>query len=84
MEKMAVPSNYLYEYIKDKALHHMTDLNHVVEILESKFANDREEIENILKDAIDSNNPSKIYVIDTKYGYDGTISKMYKALKPNK
>jgi hypothetical protein len=60
----------------------MTDKDHAVVLLQRKFSNQLEEIYYVLEDAIQSENPSKIYELDAKYGYGGTISNMYKVVKP--
>lgn len=81
---MEVPTNYLYEYIKNKSLHRMIDTNHAMEILQNKFLNKPEQILEVLKDAVDSESLLHIHEIDKKYGYDGTISNLYKIVKPSK
>lgn len=82
MEKVEVPTNYLYEYIKDKEYHRMTDMENAVAILYNKFSNKPEKIMEVLLDAVDSENSSKVCMMDKKYGYDGTISSIYKTVKP--
>jgi hypothetical protein len=45
------------------------------------FLNAKEEIVNILTEAIQSDNPSKIHKIDRKYNYNGTISNLFETVK---
>jgi hypothetical protein len=82
MSKIDAPKADLYTFIKNNNYHRMTDKDHAVVLLQRKFSNQLEEIYYVLEDAIQSENPSKIYELDAKYGYGGTISNMYKVVKP--
>ena len=82
MSKIDAPKADLYAYIKNNSFHRMTDKDHAVVLLQKKFTNPIEEIYYVLEEAILSENPSKIYELDSKYKYGGTISNMYKVVKP--
>jgi len=81
MSKIDAPKADLYTFIKNNNYHRMTDKDHAVVLLQRKFLNPIEEIYYVLEDAIQSDNPSKIYEIDSKYNYGGTISDMYRVVK---
>lgn len=80
-DKILVTLNDLYAFIKDHSLHRVVDTSRAIDILKKKFDNDPQEILEVLLDAVESENPAKIAQIDNKYGYNGTISNMYKIVK---
>jgi chromatin remodeling complex protein RSC6 len=81
MRKVDALKEDIYAYIKDNDLHHMSDKDCVVEQLQKKFINPIEELYYVLEDAIQSTDQYKLYEMDAKYGFGGTLSSIHKTIK---